>query len=133
MPFAVHLTPSFINDEPAQGIREWAVTVSGIPPLRQATNRQRRWVDRIREKAVPAYIRALLSIGENPLLKRHWWTPDTQDEAARAEAAMAEFLLPVLLWADRPRDWVYALPIDREWEDPTIVGSLIALRDGTSR
>lgn len=133
MPFAVHLMPSFINDEPAQGIREWTVTVSDIPPLRQATDRQRRWVDRIREKAIPAYIRALLSLGEDPLLKRHWWTQRTQDEAAQAEAALAAYLGPLLEWADTAKMWVEALPVDREWEDPDIVGSLIALKDGTGR
>lgn len=133
MTFAVHLTPTFFGETPDTGIMYWSVDVSGIPPLRQATDRQRRWVDRIREKAIPAYIRALLSLGEDPLLKRHWWTQRTQDEAAQAEAACAAYLGPLLEWADTAKMWIEALPVDREWEDPDIVGSLIELKDGTGR
>lgn len=128
MTFRVDITPTFVSADTANGIRSWEITFTGLPDI-PGTPRQIRWATAIRQNALMAFARQALS-GDDGLLKRHWWTEETQLLREAAQDALSEYLGHIVARATTPKHWIEALPFDRKWDDPMIVAELAMLFEG---
>lgn len=121
----IALSPIFIDPEnEAQGIKTWRITLKDLPEL-QGSVKQIKWAVNIRTGCLHAFVDTMLRQGENPILHRHWWTAETQQDVRDVERALNDELAPMLTRTTHSRDWIMALDWDRSVNDAGVIARLL--------
>lgn len=120
----IRIEPEFYDDRPEQGVKGWTVTLD-LPEI-TGTKRQRSWANAIREGSLRAAIElAMRQGGASSIWTRHWWDDALKDELRRAVEALNTSLGPMLRETTASPDWINALGLDRDVNDPGVIFRLL--------
>ena len=120
----IRLVPKFILRDPAQGILRWHIQTWELPRL-EGSRAQIYWAAYIRRQSLQAYITTALSVDDEALFNRHYWTPETEILLRNAEQALNEVLWPMLEARVQSADWINALNLDEDVNDTLVVHRLL--------
>jgi hypothetical protein len=122
----IRIRPSFLFDDPAQGVSGWRMDLYDLPEIIGPTKRQRYWAGVVRQRSLHAFVDMMLRRGgDEAITARHYWTPELEEDVRKVEDALNAELVPLIESMIDSDDWTSAVGWDRDPNDAGIIVRLL--------